>query len=85
MNFYVYIIRCKDESLYTGYTNNIANRVWQHNFSKYGAKSLKGKLPVELVHSETYNTKTEALKREIEIKGWSRKKKLDLVEGACDK
>ena len=80
VNYYVYIVKCSDGSLYTGYTKNIANRIQQHNFSKYGAKSIKGKLPVELVYSEMYAAKTEELKREREIKGWSRKKKLELIK-----
>ena len=84
MNYYIYIAKCSDKSLYTGYTKNITNRIWQHNFSKYGAKSIRGKLPVELVYSETYTTKTEALRREKEIKGWSRKKKLDLICACID-
>lgn len=80
LNYYIYIVKCSDESLYTGYTKDITNRVWQHNFSKSGAKSIKGRLPVELVYSEKYTTKTEALKRENEIKSWRRKKKLELIK-----
>ncbi|HVT01028.1 MAG TPA: GIY-YIG nuclease family protein, partial [Patescibacteria group bacterium] len=49
-----------------------------HNKGK-GAKSLKGKLPVRLVYKEVFETKSEALKREIEIKNWPRSKKLDLI------
>ncbi|MDO8620827.1 MAG: GIY-YIG nuclease family protein [Candidatus Levybacteria bacterium] len=82
VNYYIYIIRCKDGSLYTGYTRNIKRRIFEHNFSKWGAKSIKGRLPVELVYSETYTTKAEALRREIEIKGWNRKKKLALIKNA---
>ena len=75
---YVYIVKCSDESLYTGITDNIKRRVNEHN-SKRGAKSLKGKLPVILVHLEEYETKSEALKREYEIKTWKREKKLELI------
>ena len=82
MNYYIYILKCKDGSLYTGYTKNIERRIFEHNFTKYGAKSIKGRLPVELVYSETYTTKTEALKREIEIKGWRKEKKEQLVNSA---
>jgi predicted GIY-YIG superfamily endonuclease len=80
MNHYVYIVVCRDGSLYTGYTLNIKNRIYQHNFTKSGAKSIRGKLPVELAYSEMYTTKSEALKREKEIKSWSRKKKLELIK-----
>jgi len=79
MFYYVYIVRCNDGYLYTGYTCNISDRIYQHNFSKYGAKSVKGKLPVELAYSEKYMTKSKALKREREIKGWNRDKKLNLI------
>ncbi len=82
VNYYIYIIRCKDGSLYTGYTRDINERVRQHNFTRYGAKSIRGRLPVELVYSETYTTKTEALKREIEIKGWRKEKKEQLINSA---
>lgn len=80
MSHYVYIVECSDGSFYTGYTLNIENRILQHNTSKLGAKSLKGKLPVKLVYSEEHNTKSRALKREIEIKSWHRSKKLELID-----
>ncbi len=79
MSYYVYIVRCKDNSLYTGFTLNIENRVSDHNFSKRGAKSIKGKLPALLVYSEELISKSEALKREHEIKGWSKPKKEMLI------
>lgn len=79
MKYYVYIVECSDGSFYTGYSLNIEKRLWQHNFGKRGAKSIKGKLPVKLVHSEEYNTKSKALKREIEIKSWPRERKMKLI------
>lgn len=82
MKHFVYIVKCRDGSLYTGYTLNIENRVLQHNTSKLGAKSLKGKLPVKLVYSEEYKTKSKALKREYEIKTWTRERKLNLINKA---
>ena len=84
MKVVVYIVRCVDNSLYTGITRNLEQRIWQHNNSKYGAKSLKGKRPVKLVYSEISSTISEALKREKTIKGWVRSKKLILIkEYAC--
>jgi len=80
MEWFVYIVRCKDDSLYTGITTNIGRRIWEHN-NKIGARSLKGKLPVELVYKEKYISKKEAAKREREIKGWRREKKLKLLRG----
>ena len=65
--------------MYTGFTLNIEKRINDHNFSKWGAKSIKGKLPVRLVYSEKFLNKIDALRREREIKGWSIKKKLNLI------
>ncbi len=79
--YFVYIVICSDNSLYTGITNSIERRVREHNDGKYGAKSLRGKRPVKLVFSEKQKTRSLALKREIEIKGWKREKKIDLIEG----
>ena len=64
---YVYIVRCKDNSLYTGYTPNIEKRVVKHNEGK-GAKYTKSRGPVVLIHSEVFDTIGEALKRERAIK-----------------
>ncbi len=80
MKYYVYIVRCNDNSLYTGITWNIKNRIWEHNYSERGAKSIKGKRPVKLVYFENYLTKNQALKREDEIKGWRKEKKEKLIE-----
>ena len=52
----------------------------EHNLKKGGAKSIRGRLPVKVVHTEMFETINEALRREKEIKGWSRNKKLMLVE-----
>jgi predicted GIY-YIG superfamily endonuclease len=78
MPWYTYILLCHDNSYYTGITNNLEKRVKLHN-DKKGAKSLRGKLPVKLIYHEEYPNKSEAGKREIEIKGWPRKKKELLV------
>ena len=80
MNWYVYVVQSSDNSLYCGITNDIEKRVKTHNAGK-GSKSLRGKLPVSLVYSELYNSRTDALKRESEIKSLSRSQKLDLISG----
>ena len=80
MPYYVYIVRCRDNSLYTGVALNINNRIKQHNFGYRGAKSLRGKTPVILVYTESYNSKSEALKREREIKEWRKEKKEQLIK-----
>lgn len=64
---YVYILRCADGSLYTGWTNDLKKRVKTHNAGK-GAKYTKTRLPVELVYYEEYEEKGEALSRELSIK-----------------
>ena len=75
---FVYIVRCSDNTLYTGYTTNLSRRVKEHN-KGVGAKYTKGRLPVELVYFEKYDTKSEAMSREYGIKSLSRSKKLELV------
>ncbi|MCI2804244.1 GIY-YIG nuclease family protein [Staphylococcus pettenkoferi] len=76
---YVYIVKCKDESLYTGYAKNVEQRVAKHN-KGLGAKYTKVRRPVVLVYQEVYETKSEALKREYQIKQYSRNKKLALIK-----
>lgn len=82
MKFFVYILKCNDGSYYTGSTSNVQKRINEHSFSKFGAKSLRGKLPVELIYQEIFKTRNEALKREIEIKSWNRQKKVELVQSS---
>ncbi len=74
MKWYLYIARCSDGSLYTGITIDIKRRLFEHNYLASGAKSLVGKRPVSLVYQELYNNRSEALRRESEIKGWRREK-----------
>lgn len=79
MLYFVYMVQATDKSFYTGYTTDIEKRVSTHNIGKYGSKSLRGKLPVKLVHFEEFKTKSEALKREAEIKKLTRAQKLLLI------
>jgi putative endonuclease len=81
---YVYILKCSDESLYTGWTNNIEKRLKAHN-SRKGAKYTKARLPVELVYFEEYEDKIDAMKREYEIKQLTREKKLKLIQNIINK
>ena len=76
---YVYILRCNDETLYTGYTNNLKNRIKVHNNGK-GAKYTRCRLPVRVVYYEEYETKSEAMKREYAIKRFRRIDKIKLFE-----
>ena len=75
---YTYIVKCSDETLYTGWTNNLKKRLEAHNSGK-GAKYTKNRRPVELEYFEEYDTKQEAMKREYAIKQLSRQKKLALI------
>ena len=79
MSYVVYILECADGSFYVGCTNNLERRLDQHNNSKWGAHYTKIRRPVALKHSEKYGTLIEARRREAEIKGWRREKKLDLI------
>lgn len=79
---YTYILKCKDGTYYTGWTNDIEKRVKTHNAGR-GAKYTKTRLPVELVYYETFESKTEAQKREYEIKQWKRAKKEALIKQGC--
>ena len=75
---YVYILKCSDNTLYTGWTNNLEKRIATHN-SGNGAKYTRNRLPVELAYFETFEDKSSALKREYAIKQLPRYKKLDLI------
>ena len=76
---YTYILKCKDDSLYTGWTNDLKKRITSHNAGK-GAKYTKARRPVELVHYEEFQTREEAMKREYAIKQLSRKEKEALIK-----
>lgn len=79
MKWFVYILECADGSLYTGITIDLKRRELQHNQGT-GAKSVLGKRPVKIIYSSVYNNRSEALKREHEIKGWRKEKKLSLIQ-----
>lgn len=76
--YFVYIIECKDGTLYTGWTINVEKRLIQHNASK-GAKYTRSRLPVLLRYTENVSSKKEALQREYFIKQLSREEKLKLI------
>jgi len=76
---YTYIVRCKDDSLYCGWTNNLEKRIESHNAGT-GAKYTKSRRPVELVYYETFDTKEEAMSREYAIKQLTRPQKIELIE-----
>ncbi|MDO5128245.1 MAG: GIY-YIG nuclease family protein [Eubacteriales bacterium] len=76
---YTYIVKCSDNTLYTGWTNNLEKRIAAHN-SGNGAKYTKNRRPVSLVYYEIHDTKQAAMKREYAIKKMSRADKEDLIQ-----
>jgi putative endonuclease len=80
MDYYVYILKCADGTLYTGFTNDLEKRLKAHNSGK-GAKYTRNRLPVRLVYSETFSDKREAMSREWHIKhDMTREEKLKLID-----
>jgi len=78
----VYILECKDGSLYTGITNNLERRIREHHKKTTHYTSYNP--PLKVVHKEPFSTKSQALKREAQIKSWSRSEKLALIRMASD-
>ncbi|MBO4983667.1 MAG: GIY-YIG nuclease family protein [Clostridia bacterium] len=75
---YTYILKCADDTLYCGWTNDLEKRLKAHNSGK-GAKYTRSRLPVTLVYYEEFETSIEAQKREYQIKRLTRKQKLSLI------
>ncbi len=74
----VYIVACRDSTLYTGWTNNLDARIKAHNEGR-GGRYTRSRLPVRLVYSEPHMTRSDAMKRESAIKQLSREEKLRLI------
>jgi predicted GIY-YIG superfamily endonuclease len=81
--FWVYVLRCADDSYYVGHTDNLAMRLAQHQAGEL-AGYTKTRRPVQLVYSDTFGSRDEAFAAEQQLKGWSRKKKEALVRGDWD-
>lgn len=82
MKHYVYILRCSDNTLYTGYATDPIRRLEEHNGSDKGAKYTKVRRPCQLVYTEVYQTRSEATKREYFIKHkLTRAEKENLIDG----
>ena len=79
MAWFVYMLRCADGSLYTGYTDDVQRRLSTHQSGK-GAKYTRSRLPVQLAYWEELPDKSAALRREVAIKRLSRERKLKLIE-----
>ena len=83
MSNYTYILKCADDTLYCGWTNDLEKRLEAHNSGK-GAKYTRSRLPVELIYYEEFETKEEAMSREYHIKKLPREKKLELINSKKD-
>jgi putative endonuclease len=78
--FWVYILECVDKSYYTGHTDDLEKRLYEHEQNFFKCYTSK-RLPVRLVYSCEFETREDALARERQIKGWSRRKKEALIAG----
>jgi putative endonuclease len=74
------MLKCADQSYYTGHTDNLENRLTQHHHKMFPPCFTATRLPVQLVFSQEFATRAEALASERQIKGWSRKKKEALIK-----
>jgi len=80
--YYVYILKCADNTLYTGITTELERRLEEHNHSDKGAKYTRVRRPVALIYSEKHEDRSSASKREYEIKKkMTRAQKLKMIEG----
>lgn len=79
MPYYVYILRCSDDTFYTGITTDLNKRIDEHNNSPKAAKYTRARRPVELIYNETCENRSEATKREMAIKKMTRSEKEKLV------
>jgi len=77
--YFVYMVRCADETLYTGITTDLERRLDEHNNSDKGAKYTRARRPVTLVYSEALESRSEASRREWVIKKMNRKRKIELI------
>lgn len=80
MNYFVYLLRCRDNSLYCGITTDLDRRVEEHNSGTKSAKYTRSRRPLHLVYFETVASHKKALKREFEIKKLSKEKKENLIQ-----
>ncbi|MDT3433880.1 GIY-YIG nuclease family protein [Haloarcula sp. 1CSR25-25] len=79
--YHVYVLRCSDNTFYTGYTTDVERRVREHDAGD-GAKYTRGRTPVELIHVESFDSQSAAMSREYEIKQYTRTEKERLVESS---
>lgn len=83
--YYVYIIRCSDNVLYIGFTNNIERRIIEHNFERIKSSFTYKRRPVKLVFLQEFNDVVQAIRFEKQIKKWTRAKKEALIKNDFDR
>ncbi len=76
--YYLYILLCSDNSLYTGITDNLEKRFQKHNLG-VGSKYVRSRLPFTCIHTEEFANRSKALKRESQIKSWNRAEKIQFL------
>lgn len=81
--YYLYILKCSDDTFYTGITTNILRRVEEHNTGKGGAKYTRVRRPVKVVYSKRFKDRSKASIAEAHMKNLSRAEKLALVDASC--
>ena len=81
MSFWVYILRCADDSYYTGHTDSLEQRIAQHHAGTFASCYTFKRRPLQLVFTQDFTSRLEALASEQQIKGWSRKKKEAMMQG----
>lgn len=78
--YYLYILQCSDQTLYTGIATDLKRRLSEHNSSNLGAKYTRGRRPLKLIYSQKFINRSEATKAEAKIKKLSRAQKLALIK-----
>ncbi len=78
--YHLYILKCADETLYTGITVDLKRRIGEHNSSELGAKYTRSRRPVELAYSKKFRNRSTASREEARIKALSRKEKLEMIK-----
>ena len=77
--WYLYVVLCNDDTLYTGVTTDITRRIYEHNTTHRGAKYTKSRRPVKLVHCQSFNDRSTAQKAEYNFKQLTRKQKFGVI------
>jgi putative endonuclease len=77
--YYLYILKCRDKTLYTGITTDLKRRIEEHNIGKVGARYTRSRRPVELAYSKKFKSRSSASKEECRIKKMTREEKMEII------